>query len=58
MNTTLTLENIEAIYQAMKKIKNIDKSQCFNEYYDEVVTRRKNLLWAKAYEEQERAKGF
>lgn len=56
MNTTNTLENIEAIYQAMKKIKNIDKSQCFNEYFDEVITRRKDLTWQKFFEDQQRAK--
>jgi hypothetical protein len=46
--TTLTLENIEAIIQAMDKIKPIDRSQCYNEYYDELLWRKKNeLLWPK-----------
>jgi hypothetical protein len=49
MNTTLTLENIEAIIQAMNKIKPIDRSQCYNEYYDELIGRRSDLLYIKAY---------
>jgi len=36
MNTTLTLENIEAIIQAMDKIKPIDRSEYFNNYYAEL----------------------
>ncbi|MFZ4545632.1 MAG: hypothetical protein ACOYOA_16395 [Saprospiraceae bacterium] len=53
--TTLTLENIEAIIQAMDKIKPIDRSQCYNEYYDELLWRKKNeLLWPKeTYEAKE-----
>jgi hypothetical protein len=49
MNTTLTLENIEAIIQAMNKIKPIDRSEYFNNYYAEVVERRSDLLYIKAY---------
>ncbi len=36
---TLTLENLLAIQQAMQKIKPIDRSECFNNYYDEIVQR-------------------
>jgi hypothetical protein len=36
MNTTLTLENIQAIIQAMDKIKHSDRSGYFNNYYAEL----------------------
>jgi hypothetical protein len=36
MNTTLTLENIEAIIQAMNKIKYSYRSGYFNNYYAEL----------------------
>jgi hypothetical protein len=49
MNTTLTLENIDAIIQAMNKIKPIDRSEYFNNYYAEVIERRSDLLYIKAY---------
>lgn len=39
MNTTLTLENIEAIIQAMDKIKAIDRSDFFIQYYAELKYR-------------------
>lgn len=35
MNATLTLENIEAIIQAMDRIKPIDRSDFFIQYYAE-----------------------
>jgi hypothetical protein len=56
--TTLTLENIEAIIEAMDKIKPIDRSQCYNEYYDELLWRKKNeLLWPKeTYEAKDKEK--
>ena len=47
METSLTLENIEAIIKAMNKIKPIDRSQCFNEYYDELGKRRSDIIWLK-----------
>jgi hypothetical protein len=47
METSLTLENINGIIQAMDKIKPIDRSQCFNEYYDELVKRRCDIIWLK-----------
>jgi hypothetical protein len=37
--TTLTLENIEAIIEAMDKIKPIDRSEYFNNYYAELKYR-------------------
>jgi len=49
MNTTLTLENIQAIIEAMNKIKPIDRSEYFNNYYAEVTERRADLLYIKAY---------
>lgn len=36
---TLTIENLKAIFEAMSKIKPIDQSQCFKEYFDEVIGR-------------------
>ena len=39
MQTTLTLENIEAIIQAMNKIKYSDRSGYFNNYYAELKYR-------------------
>jgi hypothetical protein len=51
MNTTLTLENIDAIIQAMNKIKNIDRSEYFNNYYAELIERRSDIIYLKAYYE-------
>jgi hypothetical protein len=39
MNTSLTLENIDAIIQAMNKIKQSDRSGYFNNYYAELKYR-------------------
>jgi hypothetical protein len=39
METTLTMENLLAIFQAMDRIKPIDRSDYFNNYYQEVVGR-------------------
>jgi hypothetical protein len=39
---TLTTENLLAIFEAMSKIKPIDRSQCFDNYYDEIIER---LIW-------------
>jgi uncharacterized protein YjgD (DUF1641 family) len=39
METTLTLENIDAIIQAMDKIKHSDRSGYFNNYYAELKYR-------------------
>jgi len=55
MKTSLTLENIEAIIQAMDKIKPIDRSQFFNEYYDELVKRRSDIIWLKEHYEAQQS---
>ena len=39
METTLTMENLLAIFQAMDRINPIDRSDYFNNYYQEVVRR-------------------
>jgi uncharacterized protein (DUF2236 family) len=39
MKTTLTMENLLAIFQAMDRIKPIDRSEYFNDYYREIVSR-------------------
>lgn len=38
-NTTLTQENLQAIYTAMQVIKENDRSDYFKNYYTEVVER-------------------
>lgn len=38
---SLTLENLIAIYEAMSKIKEIDRSEFFNQYLKEVKDRIK-----------------
>lgn len=40
---TLTLKNLTAIYEAMSKIKKIDRSEYFNQYLKEVEDRIKEL---------------
>ena len=39
METTLTMENLLAIFQAMARIEPIDRSDYFNNYYQEIVRR-------------------
>ena len=39
METSLTIENLLAIFQAMDRIKPIDRSEYFNDYYREIVSR-------------------
>lgn len=39
METSLTMENLLAIFQAMDRIKPIDRSDYFNNYYQEIVSR-------------------
>ena len=39
METSLTMENLLAIFQAMDRIKPIDRSDYFNDYYQEIVSR-------------------
>jgi hypothetical protein len=43
MKTTLTIENLIEIYNAMVKIKPIDRSDFFNNYFDEVKIRINSL---------------
>ena len=42
METTLTMENLLAIFQAMDRIKPIDRSDYFNDYYQEIISRLQN----------------
>jgi hypothetical protein len=46
MKTTLTIENLNEIYNAMIKIKPIDRSDFFNDYLDEVQIRINSLTSA------------
>lgn len=39
METSLTIENLLSIFQAMDRIKPIDRSDYFNNYYREIVSR-------------------
>jgi hypothetical protein len=55
METSLTLENINGIIQAMDKIKPIDRSQFFNEYYNELVKRRSDSIWLKEHHETQQS---
>jgi hypothetical protein len=49
METTLTIENLKAIYDAMSKIKDIDQSQYFKQYLDEVESRIKQAISLDEY---------
>ena len=49
METTLTMENLLAIFQAMDRIKPIDRSDYFNNYYQEVVGRLQNEQKMKSW---------
>lgn len=49
METTLTTENLLYILIAMKRIKPIDRSDYFNNYYQEVVTRLENEQKMKSW---------
>lgn len=44
---SLTIENLTAIYEAMSKIKEIDRSQYFNQYFKEVENRMKEATAIK-----------
>lgn len=46
MKSTLTIENLNEIYNAMIKIKPIDRSDFFNDYLDEVQIRINSLTSA------------
>lgn len=41
---SLTIENLTAIYEAMSKIKEIDRSEYFNQYFKEVENRIKDAI--------------
>lgn len=41
---SLTLENLTAIYEAMSKIKEIDRSDYFNQYFKEIQNRIKETI--------------
>jgi hypothetical protein len=43
METTLTKQNLQGILFAMMQIKEIDQSQCFKNYYNEVIERIERL---------------
>ena len=49
METTLTIQNLKAIYDAMSKIKDIDQSQYFKQYLDEVESRIKQAISLNEY---------
>jgi|LakMenE18May11ns_1017448.scaffolds.fasta_scaffold7385277_1 hypothetical protein len=49
METTLTMENLLAIFQAMDRIKPIDRSDYFNNYYQEIVERLQNEQKMKSW---------
>lgn len=49
METTLTIENLKAIYEAMSKIQEIDQSKYFKQYLDEVETRIKESISLNEY---------
>ena len=49
METTLTMENLLAIFQAMDRIKPIDRSDYFNNYYQEIVSRLQNEKKMKSW---------
>lgn len=44
---SLTLENLRTIYEAMSKIKEIDRSEYFNQYFKEVENRMKEVTAIK-----------
>ena len=49
METTLTMENLLAIFQAMDRIKPIDRSDYFNDYYQEIISRLQNEQKMKSW---------
>jgi hypothetical protein len=53
---TLTIENLQAIYEAMSKIQVLDRSLFFEQYYNEVIVRMGEAESTKAYLEQQAAK--
>jgi hypothetical protein len=49
METTLTMENLLAIFQAMDRINPIDRSEYFNNYYQELVSRLQTEVKVKEW---------
>ena len=49
METTLTIENLLAIFQAMDRIKPTDRSDYFNNYYQEIVIRLQDEQKVKSW---------
>ena len=49
METSLTMENLLAIFQAMDRIKPADRSDYFNDYYREIVERLQNEQKMKSW---------
>ena len=43
IGSSLTLENLQAIYTAMSKVAQIDRSNYFNDYYKEIEERIEEL---------------
>ena len=50
---SLTMENLLAIFQAMQKIKPIDQSEYFRQYYAEVMERLSDQERARKFIEQQ-----
>jgi hypothetical protein len=53
---TLTIENLQAIYDAMSKIQVIDRSLFFEQYYNEVIVRMGEAESTKAHLEEQAGK--
>jgi len=49
---TLNYENLKAIHSAMKKIAQIDRSQYFENYFNEVIQRMNVHERAKVFKKQ------
>ena len=49
METSLTIENLLAIFQSMDRIKPIDRSDYFHNYYREIVERFQNEQKMKSW---------
>lgn len=56
MKTTLTVENLLAIFQALDRIALIDRSDYFNNYYQEVVSRLQDERKIQGYIESQLSK--
>jgi hypothetical protein len=53
METSLTMENLLAIFKAMQKIEPIDQSEYFKQYYAEIIQRLSEQDRAKKFIEQQ-----